>query len=241
MSRVLIGCSGFHYKEWKDVFYPEGLPQSKWFQFYCEHFDTLELNTTFYKFPSVKSLQKWFHDSPEHFRFSLKVPGLITHYKRFSECEKYLEDFYSVCSEGLLHKLGCILFQLHPQIKYSEEMLQFIISNLNPAYKNIIEFRDKSWWNQSVYKTLKRHKIVFSGISYPNLPDEIVKTQPVLYYRFHGVPVLYKSSYHNDFLEEKLSAIQNSSSSEAWIYFNNTWGTAAISNAGYLKNLLRKS
>ena len=238
--KIYIGCSGFHYREWKDIFYPEGLAQTKWFHFYCEHFNTLEINTTFYKFPTVKSLQKWYDNSPPGFKFTVKAPRLITHYKRFNGCDSYLKDFYEASAEGLKDKLGCILFQLHPQIKYSDGLLNNIISSLNPSFKNVFEFRDISWWNKSVFKTLKKHKIIFSGISYPKLPDILIVTKPNLYYRFHGVPVLYKSVYTPQFLEEKFFEINKPGIKEAWIYFNNTWGTAAIENARDLQNLFKK-
>lgn len=239
LPKIYIGCSGFHYKEWKNIFYPDGLPQSKWFAFYCEHFNTLELNTTFYKFPTVKSLQKWYDNSPVDFKFTVKAPRLIPHYKRFSECESYLDDFYSACSQGFKNKLGCVLFQLHPQIKYSEESLKNIISSLDISFKNVLEFRDESWWNESVFKALKKQNIIFSGISYPKLPDALIPTHSNLYYRLHGVPVLYKSAYPEKFLEEKFSGLSKSKINEAWIYFNNTWGSAAIENARYLQNLFK--
>ncbi|MEO8568701.1 MAG: DUF72 domain-containing protein, partial [Ginsengibacter sp.] len=199
------------------------------------------INTTFYKFPTVKSLQKWYDSSPEDFKFTVKAPRLITHYKRFTECDGYLKDFYETSAEGLKDKLGCILFQMHPQIKYSEGFLKNIISSLNPSFKNVLEFRDASWWNKSAFNTLKKNKIIFSGISYPKLPDALIIARPNLYYRFHGVPVLYKSAYTPQFLEEKFSEINKSGIKEAWIYFNNTWGTAAIENARYLQNLFEKN
>ena len=106
-----------------------------------------------------------------------------------------LGDFYSSIQQGLKQKLGCVLFQLPPQLIYSEALLEKIIINLNPSFKNVIEFRHASWWNKDVFQKLKKHNIIFSGISYPKLPDEVVKTNKVLYYRLHGVPVLYKSAY----------------------------------------------
>jgi uncharacterized protein YecE (DUF72 family) len=75
-----IGCSGFYNKDWKEVFYPNGLPQSKWFEFYCTQFNTLELNTTFYRFPTIEMLKKWYDTSPADFKFSVTAPRLITHY-----------------------------------------------------------------------------------------------------------------------------------------------------------------
>ena len=235
--KIYIGCSGFHYKEWKVVFYPDGLPPTKWFTFYCEHFNTLELNVTFYKFPTEKTLSKWHDISPADFKFSAKVPKAITHYKKFNDCERMLNDFYEVSREGLREKLGCILFQLPPQLIYSAELLERIINNTNPGFKNVIEFRHASWWNKDVIRKLKKNNIIFCGISYPGLPDEVVKTNPSLYYRLHGVPVLYKSAYREEFLKQLNENVSEQKINEAWIYFNNTWGTAAIENARFLQNL----
>ena len=233
-----IGCSGFHYKEWKNVFYPEGLPQSKWFTFYCEQFNTLELNSSFYKFPTEKSLLKWYNSSPENFRFSVKIPRAITHYKKFTDCERMLKDFYTSIQNGLQNKLGCVLFQLPPQLIYSEELLQKIIDNLNPSFKNVIEFRHKSWWNKIVFEKLKMHGIIFCGISYPKLPSDVVKTNTALYYRLHGIPVLYKSLYAEKDLLNLVTATKKSNAEEVWIYFNNTWGTSAIENGKFLQKVM---
>jgi uncharacterized protein YecE (DUF72 family) len=237
-SKIYIGCSGFHYKEWKEVFYPVGIPQSKWFQYYCEHFNTLELNVSFYKFPTERSLEKWFYNSPENFKFSVKVPRAITHFKKFTECERMLDDFYTSVRKGLQHKLGCVLFQLPPQLIYSEELLEKIITNLNPSFKNVIEFRHESWWNKNVFQKLKKQNIIFCGISYPKLSDDVVKTNANLYYRLHGVPVLYKSAYSQEFLEDLARDVEKLKAKEAWIYFNNTWGTAAIENGKFLQALM---
>jgi len=238
VSKIFIGCSGFHYKEWKEFFYPEKLPQSKWFEFYCEHFNTLELNSTFYKFPTEKSLANWHDTSPDDFKFSVKAPRLITHYKKFSECESLLHDFYSGVRAGLKKKLGYILFQLSPQIPYSSEFLQQIIKSIDPTFQNAFEFRNASWWNDDVFEKFKKNNLVFCGVSFPKLRDEVIKTGKNLYYRFHGVPVLYKSVYDGKFIENIYQQIHNLSPNEAWIYFNNTWGNAAIINSRYLQQII---
>src|ERR1044072_6786414 len=95
MAKWWIGCSGFHYKHWVGKFYPGDLPQRKWFEFYCEHFDTLELNVTFYRFPQLSSLQSWYKRSPAKFQFAVKAPRAITHYKKFNDIERLISDFYS--------------------------------------------------------------------------------------------------------------------------------------------------
>jgi len=238
MTKFYIGCSGFHYKEWKELFYPEKLPQSKWFEFYCEHFNTLEINSTFYKFPTEKSLVKWHDTSPEDFKFSVKAPRLITHYKKFSECEILLQDFYTSISKGLQDKLGCVLFQLPPQLVYTPEMLDLIMSSVDPSFKNVFEFRHLSWWNENVFTQFKKRKLIFCSISFPKLPDEVKATASNIYYRFHGVPVLYKSTYSEKFVENIYQEIKIQAPKEAWVYFNNTWGNAAIINSKYLQKVI---
>jgi uncharacterized protein YecE (DUF72 family) len=238
MTKFYIGCSGFHYKEWKELFYPEKLPQSKWFEFYCEHFNTLEINSTFYKFPTEKSLVKWYNTSPEDFKFSVKAPRLITHYKKFSGCEILLQDFYTSISKGLQDKLGCVLFQLPPQLVYTPEMLDLVMSSVDPSFKNVFEFRHLSWWNENVFTKFKKRKLIFCSISFPKLPDEVKATASNIYYRFHGVPVLYKSTYSEKFVENIYQEIKIQAPKEAWVYFNNTWGNAAIINSKYLQKLI---
>lgn len=237
--QVYIGCSGFYNKDWKEVFYPKGLAQSKWFEYYCTQFNTLELNTTFYRFPTLAMLQKWFDKSPGDFKFSVKAPRLITHYKQLKDCERLLDDFYGTVEEGLQKKLGAILFQFPAKINYSEEFLHRITQSLNTSFTNVIEFRAADWWNQHVINVLADHNICFSGISIQNLPDEIVANTETVYYRFHGIPKLYFSQYSKERIElfsKKLT--ERAPGKTSYIFFNNTATMAAINNARELKRLL---
>lgn len=238
MLKWHIGCSGFSYKSWKGKFYPEKLPQTKWFAFYCQHFNTLELNVTFYRFPQLTTLQKWYNTSPAGFRFSVKAPQAITHYKLFLNSTDLITEFYDVVNSGLEEKLGPILFQLPPRFSYSEEHLERIISNLNPSFKNVVELRHNTWWRNDVYEAFAKHNITFVGQSHPVLPDDIIQNTPTVYYRFHGVPDLYKSSYSETFLKNVAHTIKDHKhSKEAWLYFNNDIDMAAIENAKTLINL----
>lgn len=231
-----IGCSGFHYKEWKETFYPKGLPQRAWFDHYCKYFDTLELNVTFYRFPVLSYLQNWYLKSPAHFLFAVKAPRLITHLKKFNDTGLLLNDFYTTVRNGLREKLACVLFQLPAQITYSNTMLQNIVRQLDTSFTNVIEFRHNSWWQHGVFETLARHRICFCSISHPLLPDEVICNTNIVYYRFHGVPHLYYSTYSEDFLLRIAAAIKNAKQVErAFLYFNNTAGAAAISNAQFLQ------
>lgn len=233
-----VGCSGFHYSAWKNVFYPAGVAQKKWFEFYCQHFNTLELNVTFYRFPQLSFLQSWYKRSPAKFAFAVKVPRLITHYKQFSDTEKLLSDFYETIHEGLQEKLGPVLFQLGPRTIYREENLQKILLQLNNSFLNVIEFRHSSWWNTDVFDALQQKEAFFCSISYPGLPDEVISNNSVIYYRFHGVPKLYRSEYSPAFLKKILTEVEASKPvKQAYYYFNNTDGGAAIRNAKYLQDL----
>ena len=237
-----IGCSGFHYKEWKDIFYPKGLPQRKWFDYYTEHFDTLELNVTFYRFPTVKSLKGWYDQAPDGFSFSSKVPRSITHFKKFVDTERMMNDFYNLLREGLAEKLACVLIQLPPQYTYGEDRLERLIRQADPAFTNVIEFRHDSWWRADVQKKLKEHNISFSGVSFPKIShDDAVINTELCYYRFHGVPKLFYSEYDPAFIEKIFTQInKNKKAQTVFVYFNNTASVAALHNAKQLIELIRR-
>jgi uncharacterized protein YecE (DUF72 family) len=235
-----VGCSGFHYKEWKNEFYPKGLPQNKWFDYYAQHFNTLELNVTFYRFPTLPLLKGWKDKAPEGFSFSAKVPRSITHFKKFEGTEQMLGDFYQLLKEGLQQKLGCVLFQLPPQFGYSDQALQNIIGQVDLSFNNVIEFRNESWWKDEVKNSLKKHNISFCGVSFPKIAfDDAVVNTTLCYYRFHGVPELFHSEYKPAFIEKIFQQIRsNKGVKEAFVYFNNTASLAALHNARYLRELV---
>jgi uncharacterized protein YecE (DUF72 family) len=240
-ARWHIGCSGFHYRDWKGIFYPPDIPQKKWFEYYSSKFDTLELNVTFYRFPQLKFLQTWYENSPDAFSFAVKVPRLITHFKQLKDCQRLLGDFYNSIREGLKDKLGAVLFQLPPQWYYTEERLELLVNNMTKGFTNVVEFRHDSWWNKKVYQRLKKESLVFCGISHPSLPDDVIITGKTAYYRFHGIPRLYFSAYKSDMLKriaDQLACAKNVNN--MFIYFNNTATVGAIKNAVWFKNYLKK-
>jgi uncharacterized protein YecE (DUF72 family) len=234
-----IGCSWFYYKHWKEIFYPKDIPQRMWFEFYCMHFNTLELNVTFYRFPVISMLQKWYSKSSPGFSFSVKAPKLITHFKKLNDCGKLISDFYSVVQEGLKEKTGSFLFQFPPQFNFTAERLDKIINSLDPAFPNVVEFRHNSWWNEAAYKSFKKHNISFSGMSHPLLPGNIIANTSLLYYRMHGVPELYKSPYSLTDIKKVIKIIEKSTGiKKAFIYFNNDIGGSAIKNAKEMNQVI---
>ena len=147
-------------------------------------------------------MQNWYNQSPAGFDFSVKAPRLITHYKQFSDVKRLLSDFYETSRDGLQEKLGSILFQLPARMKYNGNLLKKIIDALDLSFRNVIEFRDESWWKISVYKELSKHNIIFCGMSHPDLPDKVINNAKIVYYRFHGSPKMYYSQYKRKFIEQ---------------------------------------
>lgn len=238
MIKWHIGCSGFHYKHWKEIFYPEGLPQSKWFSFYSEHFDSLELNASFYRMPTPKALSNWYMISPQDFNFSVKAPRSITHYKKFNDVHDIITRFYDLIQAGLQEKLAAVLFQLHPNFAYTEAHLDAMLKSLSPDFNNVVEFRHPSWWNERVYQVFGDRNIVFSGISHPSLPQDVIHNSKALYYRFHGAEDLYRSEYTEAELLNFIHTVDENRVSDAYIFFNNDIGGAAVRNAARLKQLV---
>ena len=226
------GCSGYYNSHWKGVFYPEKLPAKQWLAFYAGQLNTVEINSTFYKFPTKESLAGWSEKTPENFIFSVKAPKIITHLRKFADCETLIHDFYEVCREGLGHQLGCVLFQMPPGFHYSEENLRLITSQLKPGFKNVVEFRHTSWWNEKAYEALALSNITFCNVNHPQLPDTIISNTDIFYIRLHGNPRLFYSDYSSGFMDQLLKTVRNDPTiREAYVYFNNTAGTAGILNA----------
>ena len=234
--KIITGCSGYYNRHWKGVFYPETLAQSKWFSFYCEHFNTIELNSTFYKFPTIKTLDAWYKKSPVDFSFAVKAPRLITHYKKLKDCSQQIEEFYNACQGGLKDKMGCLLFQFPPSLKYDESSLELILKSLNPQFKNVVEFRNPGWWNKEVYDAFKANDLIFCSVSHPQLPEDIIITSSTVYVRLHGNPQIFYSAYSDEFiLNLHNNLVKNKKITDAYVFFNNTASAAGILNAQQFK------
>ncbi|WP_457621557.1 DUF72 domain-containing protein [Persephonella sp.] len=240
LSKFYVGCSGYFYWDWKGKFYPSEIKPSEWFDYYSRYFNTVEINSTFYNFPDKKKLKNWYRKAPEGFIFSVKVHRSITHLKKFKDTKKILDDFYAVVGSSLKNRLGAVLFQLPPSYKYSDDNLERIICQLDKNFLNVIEFRDKSWWNEDVYNTLSKHSIVFCNVSAPDLPENLIKTGSAFYLRFHGKNNWYRYYYSDDELRLWAERILKIKSELYFIYFNNDFNAYAPENALKLKTLINE-
>jgi uncharacterized protein YecE (DUF72 family) len=231
-----IGTSGYSYPYWKNRFYPQKLPASQQLNFYNAVFNTVELNYTFYRFPTVINLQKAASQTYDNFRFSVKIHKTITHTLRMQNAKEKINEFIDIITEGLGDKLGCVLYQLPPSFSYSEERLDNILNCVKHNSSNIIEFRHASWWQEKVYDSLRQSNLTFCSVSYPGLPDEDIITSDIFYKRMHGIPELFKSPYDETTLITLAKRIPENITS--FVYFNNTMYEAGYSNAAFLKTLL---
>lgn len=239
-KNIHIGCSSFYNAKWKNIFYPANIPSAKWFEFYCQHFNTFEINATFYKFPTLRVLENWYKKSPDGFIYSVKAPKVITHIKKFLECKPEIDKLYALCKQGLSDKLGCILFQLPPSFHYSPEKLNLIIESLNPNFKTAVEFRHQSWWSKDVYDQLAKNNIIFCSVSHPTMPSDIIANTFVGCLRLHGNPKMFYSEYsHTDLMNLHETIVNKHLFEEVFIYFNNTASAAGVLNALELRRLFK--
>ncbi|MCD9854646.1 DUF72 domain-containing protein [Epilithonimonas sp. JDS] len=235
-----IGCSGFYNAYWKGSLYPAYSQNKDFLKLYSQTFDIVEINSTFYRKPTVKTLQKWVDETPDDFKFFIKIPKTISHQKPFENKKEEILAFCNYIKTNLGKKLAGFLFQFPPSFHKTSENLIWLNENLPDDFLIVVEFRHNSWWSDDVLKIFKNKKWIFSGTSFPsNLPEDIIVTNPnVGYYRLHGKPTLYKSPYSEEFLNDLAGKIKKTKK-EYYIMFNNTWGTAAVENSLYLKKILK--
>ena len=236
---IHVGCSGWYYWHWRGTFYPENLAGRDWFRHYASTFDTVELNAPFYSWPTLATVNTWKRQASDRpFVYTIKVNELITHIKRFARTRTLVEDF-GLIADLLEDHFGCFLFQLPPSFKYTQPALARILKQLDPRRRNVVEFRDRSWWNEKVFKAFRESNAIFCSVSGPRLPDDLVKTADAVYIRFHGTTRWYRHDYSNEELAGWTQRIRESGAKEVWAYFNNDREGYAIANARELIRQLR--
>lgn len=233
------GTSGWSYSDWRGRFYPEDLSQKDWLSFYSQHFNTVEINMTFYRFPKPETLAGWMDKVPEEFKFTLKANRQITHLKRIKGVKSEVRYFY-ILADNLRERLGCILFQLPPSLTLDMELLEEFLSSLSSDYKNVIEFRHETWYTEEVYDLLKSHNVIFCTVSSAKVPKTVVETAETCYFRFHGLTGGYRHNYSEEELEYWTEAIKETDARECFIYFNNDYHAHAVANCKSLRELLQK-
>jgi uncharacterized protein YecE (DUF72 family) len=235
-----IGCSGFYYNHWKGPFYPQDLSKSKWLPFYAEHFNTVELNNTFYRMPEEKAVKNWYAVTPARFIFAVKGYRFISHLKKLTvdaESLRSVEQFYRIA--GLLkEKLGPVLWQLPGGFGVNIPRLEKFCSALSTEFQNVFEFRNVSWFTQGVFDVLEKYNAGLCIVSGPGKIPEVVRaTSDFGYVRFHGKGSWYNDNYSNEDLDSWKTRLDALKLKELYAYFNNDINAYAINNGRYMASL----
>jgi uncharacterized protein YecE (DUF72 family) len=241
MHTVSIGTSGYVYKDWKGIFYPETLPQKKWLTYYSQHFSTVEINATFYGSFNREIFMKWREQVGKGFTFTLKGTRYVTHVKRLIEPEAPLERFFTAAA-GLGDSFTCVLWQFAKNFQCKAETynrLEAFLKLLPQESRQVIEFRHVSWFTNTVFTLLNRYGVGFVINDSPHFPAYEKVTGDFVYIRFHGPGTLYASSYDYKQLKvwaEKIKTYREKY--DVFCYFNNDYYGYAIANARELISLL---
>lgn len=238
-AQIRIGCSGWQYKHWLEIFYPKGLPQTRWFAFYAEHFDTVEINNSFYRLPKPKTFDKWREQAPPGFHYAVNANRYLTQAKKLKDCEQPMERMMS-STRHLGDRLGPILYQLPPKMGINLERLESFLKLVPKDVTNVFEFRNSSWYVPETYALLDRHGAGFCIHDMRGSATERIAVGPSTYVRFHGGAGKYWGRYSDEALLEWADWMveQACSGRPVWSYFNNDIGGHAIHDAQTLKSMV---
>ena len=240
-ASLFVGCSGWFYWKWRGLFYPADLPTSEWFAHYANRLHTVEINASFYSWPTLGNVQAWKRQAGRrNFVYTVKVCELITHIKKFKNTKTLVRDF-GLIADVLGNRIGCFLFQLPPSYRYTKARLNSILIQLDHSRRNVVEFRHKSWWNETVYTAFRERGTIFCSCSGPRLSDELVRTADDVYLRMHGPLRWYRHEYSTAELKRWAEKITASGAKRTWVYFNNDYEANAPRNAATMRRLLTKS
>jgi uncharacterized protein YecE (DUF72 family) len=241
VKRVLIGCSGWNYADWRGPFYPErGCPTGRWLEFYARHFPTVEVNSTFYRLASRDAVARWLTQTPDDFVFAPKISRYITHIKRLTELDQAVGRFYERI-EPLVEspKFGPVLWQLPETFHRNDERLQDALERLPPG-RHAFEFRHASWFNETTYSMLRRHDTALVIGDHPARPFQPYEfTTDFTFIRFHYGKRGRGGNYSATEIGEWAGRIREWRQDRAvFAYYNNDWNAYAIRNAKHLTKLV---
>ena len=237
--RVHIGCSGWNYQSWRKTFYPKGLPPSRWLEHYATIFDTVEVNTTFYRLAKRHNVERWVEQTPAGFCFTVKSSRFLTHMKRLTDMVQGVERLYEPLQPLIdAGRLGPVLWQLPPNFRRDDERLANALERLPPG-RHCFEFRDSSWFHADVLELLRGFGVALAigdrkGLDFQ--PHAF--TSHWSFVRFHYGHRGRRGNYSAAELDEWAHRIAGWPVEEVYAYFNNDWEAFAPANARALRRRL---
>jgi uncharacterized protein YecE (DUF72 family) len=238
---IHIGTSGWSYDHWEGVLYPHKTPLIKRLNYYLEKYKTVEVNSTYYRWPRDTTFAGWYEKLPENFLMTVKAPRWLTHYQRLQSPEAWI-DRISNSMAHLQEKAGILLVQLSPNFECKIERLTEFLDKVPRWIKLCVEFRHPSWHTEEIFNLLETKHAAYCVMSGANLPCILRATTEFVYVRLHGPDPghLYGGSYSRDNLGWWADRIREWSSMglDVFAYFNNDWEGNAVRNALTLSEML---
>ena len=240
MKRVRVGCSGWQYRDWRGVLYPEGLGQARWLERYAEVFDTVEVNSTFYRLASRDAVARWVRQTPEDFVFALKASRYMIHMRKLRGIEegigRFLERIEPLRGSP---KMGPLLWQLPEWFGRDDDVLGEALNALPPG-RHTFEFRHPSWFVGEVYDMLRRHGVALTIGHHPARPFQSLElTTDWTYVRFHHGARGRRGNYSKSEIAEWAARLRDiAEEAEVYAYFNNDWEGFAVRNALALRKAM---
>ncbi len=237
-SAIHIGCSGWHYPHWRGDFYPDALPTRLWFDHYARHFDTVEINNTFYRLPDPATFRSWRSRAPDGFTFAVKASRFLTHMKKLKEPQAPLDLFFSRARE-LGRTLGPVLYQLPPGWPLNLERLRAFLAALPRRRVHVLELRDPTWYTEEVFTLLASHRVGLCLHDMQGSASGMVDVGPLVYVRFHGTD-RYSGSYSDERLARWADWLVARVRRDVpvYAYFNNDVGGHAPKDAARLRRFI---
>ncbi|AWH86594.1 DUF72 domain-containing protein [Flavobacterium album] len=238
-AKLYIGTSGWHYKHWKGTFYPAELKAKEHFDYYSRHFDTVEINNTFYRLPPKEVFTSWKEKVDKSFIYVVKASRFITHMKKLNDTLEGLTRFLE--NTALLgENLGPILFQLPPGWEINAGRLENFLKILPNHFRYVFEFRNATWYREEIYTLLEQYNCAFCIYELAGHLSPVMVTADFAYLRLHGPGGKYQGSYTDDALHKWAVQCREwlNAGIDTYVYFDNDEMGYAAFNALKLKELL---
>jgi uncharacterized protein YecE (DUF72 family) len=230
-----IGTSGWVYDHWRGRLYPPDMRQAEWFGVYAQHFDTVEINNSFYRLPSESAFDAWRAQAPEGFLYAVKASRFLTHFKKLNDPAEPLKLFFDR-AQRLGDRLGPVLYQLPTRWKLNLPRFEAFLAALPRGYDHVIEFRDQSWMVDPVFERMAQRGVSHCLHDMRGLEVPAAVTATPVYVRFHGA-----RSQGGDYPRHELEAWAarihgwRAQGLDVYAYFNNDWEGFALNNAAALR------
>lgn len=238
-GKIYIGTSGWHYKHWKRVFYPDAVREPDQLKYYQDYFKTVEINNSFYHLPAPETFRTWASMVAKDFVFSVKASRYFTHMKKLLLTRSDLQPFFRNL-QHLKTRLGPVLFQLPPLWKINPGRLELLLQKLPAKHRYSFEFRNATWYDETIYALLKSYGCAFCIYHLDRHLSPLMVTADFVYVRLHGPAGRYQGRYSTAVLKTWMKRCREwqAAGKDVYVYFDNDQEGYAVANAQTLSGMI---